>query len=433
MTRSKVRVCLLSWLAICGLAGTGCGFLLGKEPNPDYCASPPCSPPDTGGCTSNADCMASSASVCDLTAKQCVQCTVADQAACTGTAPVCGINNACRACAAHGECASNACSLGDGSCAAETNVAYVDSTGTDNPTCGRMTPCASVAAALATKQPYIKLTGTIDGEVVIQGGRPVTLLADPGAMLTRTGGNILTVKDAGTSAAIYDLTISGASGAGVGVSVEGGGALSLTNATISSNAGGGISVSGGSIQLTRSMIRGNLGGGVNITGGAAKFSIVSNVFVANGSATSSTGAVYIQSASSSGNLLEFNTFYHNLSANKAGSAIQCTSPMSPIFTARANIMFNNGIAGNSDQTSGTCMHAYSLASPGTLPPDMNNQSNDPMFMNADGGDFHLRPESPAVGAANALIPLADLDRQDFAGQPRVMSPVNIGALQPKPQ
>ncbi len=453
MASSGIRVCLASWWMIAGLASAGCDKLLGKEPNPDYCGSPTC-PPDASGCRSNTDCTSPGAGVCDVTGtKQCVQCTASDHAACTATTPVCGADNACRACVAHEECDSNACSFADGSCAAETDVAYVTSTGIDNSTCDKSAPCATVASALMTGRHYVKIHGTIDGAVVVDKGRTVTFLADLGAMLMPgTGGDVLTVKDTGTSLTIYDLAISGAQGSSVGITLAGGvPALSLMRATISNNAGGGItsagtltidhstitsngssgpgiSITGGSLSLAQSLVSGNRGGGVDVTGTTAKFAIVSNKFLGNGVGDpmgSLIGAVNIRANFSSTNLLEFNTFYKNLSTDGIGAAIQCDPST---FTARANIMFNNGATSSPDQTSGTCTHSYSIAKPGMVPAGTTNQGSDPLFVNAPGGDFHLQAGSPAIGAANALAPLTGLSARDFDDHPRT-SPVNLGAYQ----
>ncbi|HEX8108700.1 MAG TPA: right-handed parallel beta-helix repeat-containing protein [Kofleriaceae bacterium] len=452
MASSGIHVCLASCWAICALTDTGCDSLLGKEPNPGYCGSATC--PDAGGCRSNADCTSPGAGVCDVMAtKQCVQCTATDHAACTGNAPVCSTDNTCRACAAHEECDSNACSFATGACAAETDVAYVSSTGADNSTCDKSAPCASITAALMTGRHYVKIHGTIDGAVVVDKGRTVTLLADPSAMLTRgSGGDVLTVKDTGTSLTIYDLTISGAQTPSVGIALAGGvPALSLIRVTVSNNAGGGIasagsltidhstitgngsggpgiSITGGSLSLAQSLVSANHGGGVDVTGTTAKFAIVSNKFVGNGAGDpmgSLIGAVNIRANFAITNLLEFNTFYKNLSTDGIGAAIQCDPAT---FTARANIMFGNGTATNLDPTSGTCMHMYSLAKPGTVPTGTGNLGSDPLFVDAPGGNFHLQAGSPAIGAANALAPLTGLSARDFDDHPRT-SPVNLGALQ----
>jgi Right handed beta helix region len=444
MASPGVRTCLVSSLIAC-LTSTSC-----DGPHPGSCGGTACLP-DGGGCRSSADCASPGAGVCDVEAHRCVQCTASDRAACAGSAPVCGTDETCRACGAHEECDSKACALASGSCAAESDVAYVALTGTDNATCRRSAPCASLAAALTTARPYVKIHGAIDGAVVVDQGRAVTFLADPGAALTRgTGGDVLTVQDAGTSLAIYDLAIAGAQGAAAGISVEVGSTLSLVRTTVENNAGGGVVSAGaltidhstianngngrpgifvtrGSLSLAHSLVSGNRAGGVQVAG-PALFAIVSNLFVSNGIADpmgSLTGAVGIEASFASTNLLEFNTFYKNLTTDGVGAAIWCDPTA---FAARANILFNNGTATNLDQTSGTCAHVYSLATPGRVPTGTGNQAGDPRFVDAHGGNFHLQAGSPAIGAASALAPLTGLSARDFDDHPRV-SPVNLGAYQ----
>jgi hypothetical protein len=161
-------------------------------------------------CTRNEDCSAPAA-VCDVGgSRMCVQCLAPDQtSACTGATPVCGDDHVCRGCGAHAECAGSEVCLPTGSCGGDTNVAYVDPAGTDNASCTRATPCTLLSKALATNRPYVKLTGTTDEAVIIDNGRVITFLADPGAKLTRSNGAgaIVTVRDSGTSLTVYDLTI----------------------------------------------------------------------------------------------------------------------------------------------------------------------------------------------------------------------------------
>lgn len=124
--------------------------------------------------------------------------------ACGGATPACDDANACRACRAHAECAASDACLSDGSCADPLDVAHVDPMGSDDTTCGRSTPCARIAAALATGNRYIRIHGVLDEAVVVSGGRSVTILGELGATLShRTGaGSVLTVRDDGTSLAI---------------------------------------------------------------------------------------------------------------------------------------------------------------------------------------------------------------------------------------
>ena len=173
------------------------------------------------------------------------------------------------------------------------------------------------------------------------------------------------------------VTVSNNAGGGI----ASGGSLTIDQCIIISNGSSrpGISITGGSLSLAQSLVSGNRAGGVQIADPTAKFAIVSNKFVSNGSGDpmgSLTGAVNIEANFASTNLLEFNTFYKNLSTDGIGAAIRCDPAT---FTARANIMFGNGTATNLNQTSGTCAHVYSITNPGTVPTGTGNQASDPMF------------------------------------------------------
>src|SRR5262249_3760003 len=132
--------------------------------NANYCADHPdhnCNEPIDGA---NNACTAVSCTsgVCDTTSGMCVQCTANQAAACQGTTPICGANDACRGCQLHSECTSMAC-LPDGSCADGTAVAYVASVaqgGTVNPDCTQGTPCTLISTAVATGRPYVRVKGT---------------------------------------------------------------------------------------------------------------------------------------------------------------------------------------------------------------------------------------------------------------------------------
>ncbi len=234
----------------------------GCRKDPLWCPDEPgntCSTPDAPrtGCTSNGEC-STPTPVCDVTGSMsCVQCLPSAAAACVAATPVCGDDHACRACEAHDECASGAC-LPDGSCAAETSVAYVLATGTGT-TCTRAAPCPLLRSAIAVAKPIIKVgaagAANDTGTVVID-GKTVTILAEAGAKLDRDGdGPILEVRSAGADVAIYDLTISGATGMSGGDGIQltpNGGApkLSLTRAKVVQNQGSGISATGGTLTLS---------------------------------------------------------------------------------------------------------------------------------------------------------------------------------------
>lgn len=180
-------------------------------PNPNY--RPPGTGSDAGtddaavGCRNSADCGAPNG-VCDLSvgasAGRCVQCTSTEPAACTGDKPLCGVDNTCRGCAAHSECASAVCRP-DGACSSGDDVAYVNPNGA-GAECTKSEPCASLQTAVAARRPYIKITGALAGPTVIKATR-VILLADPGATLSNAG-PILTIEG-NSNVVIYDLQFTG--------------------------------------------------------------------------------------------------------------------------------------------------------------------------------------------------------------------------------
>jgi hypothetical protein len=379
-------------------------------------------------CVASSDCAAPTAA-CDTASQTCVQCTPTETAGCTGTTPVCGSRNACQACTSHADCtASNVC-LADGSCAAVDKVAYVAAppAGTVNPTCGIAAPCSTVAAALLTGRPYVKFRGTIDEAVVVENGRVVTFVADPGAKLTHGSGDpILTVRGDGTTLDVFDLSISdgpnSASGFGLLIPAAAGSPkVSLTRVLLANDPAGGVSTAGGTLSISQSTIRGNAGGGVSITGGT--FNIVGNVFFNNGNGTVVAGGLTISTSQNAANRLDFNSFALNEAQPGVGAAIHC---IAGTFTARNNIMSDNGTLANMEQISGACLHAYSIVRPGSLPPGTGNKADDPRFKNASMGDLHIQPGSPAIGGADPTSVLSGPAARDIDGDARSL-PADIGA------
>ena len=429
MTMDTIKSGFAAWLAISCMA-VGCGpidSLLGREPNPN-CRKPECVPPDTNNtCASNTDCP--SPAVCDVMgSKQCVQCTQDQTAACSSKAPACGTDHMCRACEAHTECPlSNTC-LPDGSCAAEPDVAYVDPAGTDNTTCSKATPCSKVKNALMTARPYVKFHGMLDETVTVNNKGAVTFLADPGATLTHSSGAgaVLAVQNDVPSLAIYDLAIANIGDVNAtGISVPMGAMtdVSLTRVAITNNGGLGISIGGGSLSLTQSIVSHNGRGGIVV--GEARFAIVGNVFVANGGFTTLRGALEISALEADTNRLDFNSFYGNSARDGVGAAIQCSAGR---FTARNNILFQNGTLTNLEQVNGSCSHTYSIAMPGTVPPGTANIAVDPRFKDPAHDDLHLLPGSPAIRAADPGTELTGLAARDIDGTSRTR-PATLGAYQ----
>lgn len=114
-------------------AGAGC-----DTQNPDFCN-------DATECAAG--------QVCDLRSNTCVSLPdgmvgCADDLACGPSAPVCGDDGACRACAADAECASRLC-RDDGTCAAPADLVYLAPTGDDAGPCSQDAPCRTFPHAFA--------------------------------------------------------------------------------------------------------------------------------------------------------------------------------------------------------------------------------------------------------------------------------------------
>jgi hypothetical protein len=219
--------------------------------------------------------------------------------------------------------------------------------------------------------------------------------------------------------ALVRVKLTGNQGRGIFAS---GGTLAVTQSTISGNTGGGIAATGGTFAVSQSTISGNTGGGIAVMNGT--FVIVGNVFYLNGTGASLVGGLVISAPTDVSNRLEFNSFNQNTTANGVAPAIQCT--VAGAFTARNNVMSDNGTLTNLEQVGGTCAHAYSIARPGTLPPGPGNSSADPLFVNTTTGDLHLKPGSPALGAADPTTNLTGVAERDIDGDLRT-APADLGA------
>jgi Right handed beta helix region len=358
--------------------------------------------------------------ICDTGPERvCVQCTAARPDECKGKTPVCGSDRACQACVTHADCPGKSC-LPDGSCGDDKVVAYVATDKTDN-SCNFATPCGRISDALKTGRPYVRISGPID-EAVMLDSRDVTFLADPGATLTRSSNGILMEIKGTSKVAIYDLEITGASGAtGFGISMPSGNtaSLRLVHAKLTKHQAGALVASGGSVSIFRSIIADNNGGGVSLMTNKP-FAIVGNVFFNNGDVNTIFGGLFLNAIADAGNRLELNSFTKNDIQGGAGAAISCNVGG---LTAKSNILFDNG-PGN--QFAGTCAHSSSIVSPGALPVGDTNTAADPLFLDGPAGNLHISSTSPARDKADPAIDLRGDAALDIDRDKRT-APVDIGA------
>lgn len=290
-------------------------------------------------------------------------------AMCSGVTPVCA-NYACRACVAHIECESNAC-LPTGACGTDAEVAFVK-------------PGDSIAAAVATGKPYVKLTGALDEAVVLTNAN-VHFLADPGTTLTRsTTGPVIDIHGTST-VAIDDLVIRDALGnTGHGINIASGESmvsLTLDHVAILDNGGIGVNAGDGKLTMERCIVSGNKNGGAQI---AAAMEIENSLFVGNGSSTSIVGGVSLTPRGNT-NVFAFNTVADNFSSSGSVTVrgINCPTPM----TVNSTIVTGNAASAN-------CTFAYSLT------------SGDPKFKATDATS-PLAPTYYRIGATSDAIDHAD--------------------------
>lgn len=392
----------------------------------NYCKDVPvthnCMDDADTGCSSNMQC-ASPTPVCDVDGtKTCVQCTTSDASACIGATPVCGASNTCQGCTMHAQCSSKAC-LPDGSCGTDSNVAYVDPTGTDNTQCTKAMPCTKVAKALLTGRAFVKFTGSTDEQVSVT-SQNVTMLADGGAKLTSTSNGILMKVDGTSQLSIYDLELTGASGASnPGISMQPGNAatLSLHRVKVTNNQGGGIVCNGGSLAVSQSVVSGNQGGGISVTGTGATFDITNSFIYRNGNNTSATfGGIDIGVTSPGASRLEFNTIVDNLATagplNAGGVLCSATS-----FAGANNIIARNLVGASTtdsnSQTLGACTYPTSVVA---------STVTSLAFVRADSSpfDYHLTTGSSAIDQALTSSSIVT----DYDGDVRPQGPQkDIGA------
>lgn len=404
-------------------------------------------------CSSSAECSAPTA-VCDVTGSMvCVECTTAEHDRCTGASPAC-VDNTCQPCTSHAQCDSGAC-LPDGTCAPETEVAFVKEGGSGS-SCTRTTPCGTLGDAINTNRPIVKIAAGLvaDSKVTMIDGKSIILLADAGAKLGRTGtGEILDVTG-GADVKIFDLEVTQANGIfgqigaiavspsgiaarlaltrvkitgiqGNGVSVAFGGTLTVSQCVMSGNTFNGIIATGGVLEVTESIASDNGGNGINASGALAVsrstltrnqlagisardnlVSITNNFIVRNGGDANPGG---LQLANlSPGSKVESNTIVGNVGRADTNSTggVFCSSPG---FVANNNIIFRNRTSSSSAQTLGTCTYGNSIVMPGTTPIDNALNFVNP---NSEPFDYHLTATSPAINSAGTCM------GNDFDGDPR---------------
>lgn len=385
------------------------------DPSAPYCVAAPegtCQEM----CTMDTECpgfgQSSERAYCDGAA--CVECR-AGMADCNGEKPVCD-EGSCRRCQAHSECASGVCEV-DGSCADESSIAYVETTGSPSSSCARAAPCTLTRALqVMPALPYVLLgsgsyqlpsTLTIDGRRSVIGAgavRPIITNNNTGPIIKLGFGANVTIENVELTGAKNGMTPPSTNAYGIECPSNQSSALTVISAIFSRNPGAGIKSGSCTVMVSESRFLEN-GFGVTTIDASASFdrcaftsnttalyldaglySITNSFIVRNG-----TG---IELFANAGSKVEFNTIVDNTNVG-----FVCQS------FAGAIAFPNNVIARNGMNTMdfGDCTYPSSIIAGSDISPLRFKSPDTAPF------DYHVQTGSAAVDAASSSTLATDFD------------------------
>lgn len=409
-------------IALVALAATGC-----EKQSKLYCDKHPtdvenCGFLDAGidarpMCATDPDCASSAdGPYCEPDTHYCVECYLPEHCAATPDEKFCDLDTfTCRSCVEHADCTSDAC-LPDGTCGDDSTVAYVDpGAPATNTTCTHTEKCSTIAAALLTKRPYIKLQGAISEAPPAIVETTLTFLAEPGTTLARPSGGIVFDISAGSDVAIYDLAITGNDETAVLVDKS---TVRLVRTSITGcNKKDNRAVEGrtsATLIVSRSAIVANAGGGI-FTDGTTAYNITNTFLVRNGADDSMVGGASLGATTSGLNRFEMNTIADNrVSTTANAGGLYCATGL----RAPNNLIvrnYSNGLTGviNANKPAiGGCDLGDSVI------------ATDPegfAFAMPEGTgpwDYHIGPGSMAIdkGVASDIAVDVDGDARPFNGK-----------------
>lgn len=359
-------------------------------------------------CSADPDCAGSpGAPFCEQSSRYCVECYLPEHCAVNPDKPFCDLDMfRCTSCVTHADCASNAC-LPNGVCGDNASVAYVDPTAAPaNTQCTLAEKCSTIAAALLTKRPFVKLVGGIVEQVPVINTTQVTFIAEPGTTLTRANSGITLSIANGSEVAIYELAIIGNDETGIAVDKS---VLRLVRSSVSGcnrkDRQALEARTGSTLIVSRCSIFANQGGGI-FTDGATTFNITNTFIYRNGADDSAVGGASLGASTSGLNRFEMNTVVDNrvtTTANAGG--LHCAASL----RAPNNIVARNyaggltGLANSNKPGIGGCNLGESLVS---------TDITDYRFVMPDGPgpwDYHLQPGSSVIDSGVATDITVDVD------------------------
>ena len=183
--------------------------------------------------------------------------------------------------------------------------------------------------------------------------------------------------------------------------------------------GGGIYVRGSSINITikectfSGNSAGTSGGGVFVGLDSGTVTITNNTF--SGNSASYGGGVYAVLYHDLATLNIYNNIFFDNTGNAGGNdADDLYVDSGDIFGSTVNL-YNNDFSGNADFDTGQSEDLYITLTDNYH--HANNIQQDPLFVDPENGDYHLKAGSPCIEAGNPNAP--GPPDTDFEGNPRI--------------
>jgi hypothetical protein len=351
----------------------------------------------------------------------CTQCRGGSIADCSGATPVCDAGS-CRSCQSHAECSSGVCAP-DGSCATETEIAYVEPGGSDTTDCSKATKC-SLPHGVSVAKPYVVLSpGTYTLSATLTLGGTVSLIGavSPRPSITSTAaGPILRI------AAFGDITLDSVqvrAGMSTGIdcpqSPTGNRRLKLLRVDVSLNNGSGIEAHACNVDAFHSTFvdnvvsgmalidgTGTIDGCYALSNGASGFNLDNGPYKVRNSIAARNVSAGFDVNPSAGVVVEFCTFVDNAGGISCGTT---------------GYSFPNNLLVRNTSNSSQCTFPSSIVQDSVS--GLNFKSP-----NAEPYDYHITANSLAIDMATGVNVDTDFDgdaRPQGAGR-------DVGADEYKP-
>jgi hypothetical protein len=407
------------------------------DPDAPYCANQVCK----SACAGADDCLGAAGGPLCADDGACVGCETNKD--CTDlAAPICSpTRRTCEGCRADADCASGVCLAADGVCAVATELIYLREDGVDGGTCPKSAPCRTFAGALAMVSPtrrVIRLLGTqyetTDG--IVLDSKDIYLDAESTEVRRTSSGNIITVS--GTSKLTLEGIKLNLASSRQGIEITSTQLVRLSQLNVAgaqfTNA---VFANAGMLQLSDSKFvsvtvlcgvstmdirtsdfrNASIEGGSNCVTHLSRSSLTDTQINAGGVLRAENNVIVSNSATCT------NDFFAPITEIHFNTWIcRHTPPVSDVFKGRAfgcgsdSISSGNLLAWDSTNPAEGCTLSHSIVPSFATVAGTNNlvAAATAVFVDFLGGDYHLRADSPAKGAAESKSGIT----VDFDGAPR---------------